>query len=263
MPTVLDDIIAGVRQDLDSRRRDVSAAQVAVVASQQRPPLDAEAALRAPGGMKVIAEVKRRSPSKGDLAQIADPATLAASYQTGGAAAISVLTEQRRFGGTLADLDAVRAAVRIPLLRKDFMVDAYQIDEARAHGADLILLIVAALEDTLLRDLFQQATDLGMTALIEVHDEAEVERAITLGGRVIGINARNLKTLEVDRATFARLAPLVPAECVRVAESGVRTADDVREYAAAGADAVLVGEALVTGGDPVHAIPELIGDVVA
>ncbi len=263
MSTVLEEIIAGVREDVAARQRTVGHEALARRAAARQPALDAYAALCAPGPVRVIAEVKRRSPSKGDLAPIGDPAALAQSYERGGATAISVLTEPRRFGGSLDDLDAVRARVTVPVLRKDFMIGDYQITEARAHGADIILLIVAALDDTLLADLLQQTHELGMTALVEVHDEAEIERALAVGARVVGINARNLKTLDVDRATFARLAPHVPDTCVRVAESGVRGPDDVAEYARHGADAVLVGEALVTGGDPDAAVGAMIGSAPA
>ncbi|BDZ58237.1 hypothetical protein GCM10025872_18940 [Barrientosiimonas endolithica] len=158
-----------------------------------------------------------------------------------------MLTEQRRFGGSLADLDAVRAAVDTPLLRKDFVVEPYQVVEARAHGADVVLLIVAALEDDLLHELYALVTELGMTALVEVHDTGEAERAVALGAELIGVNARNLKTLEVDRGVFAEVAAGIPGDRVTVAESGVRGPADAADYAAAGADAVLVGEALVTG----------------
>ncbi|MDF8264116.1 indole-3-glycerol phosphate synthase TrpC [Luteipulveratus flavus] len=259
MSTVLDEIISGVREDLAARERLTPVARLQERAAAAPPARDARAALREPGPVKVIAEVKRQSPSKGPLAPIADPAALAASYAAGGASVISVLTEQRRFGGSLDDLDAVRAAVDVAVLRKDFMVSDYQVWEARAHGADVVLLIVAALDDARLRDLHQQASELGMTALVEVHDEPELERAIALGADVIGINARNLKSLQVDRATFARLAPGLPDEVVRVAESGVRGPADVAEYVAAGADAVLVGEALVTGGEPAAAVRALRG----
>ncbi|MEO8750122.1 MAG: indole-3-glycerol phosphate synthase TrpC [Allobranchiibius sp.] len=250
MGTVLDDIISGVREDLATRRRDTDLSELSRVAAQLPPALDAQSALGGTGSVALIAEVKRRSPSKGELADIPDPADLAAAYEAGGASVISVLTEQRRFGGSLADLDAVRARVAVPVLRKDFMVDPYQVTEARAHGADLILLIVAALDDTLMRDLYQQAGDLGMTALVEVHNEVELTRAVDLGAAVIGINARNLKTLDVDPHAFARLAPLLPTDRIKVAESGIATGADVRVIAAAGADAMLVGEALVTGGSP-------------
>jgi indole-3-glycerol phosphate synthase len=257
MPTVLDEIIAGVREDLATREAAVPLEEVRRLAEQAPRALDAEGALRRPG-LSLIAEVKRASPSKGDLASIADPASLAAAYEAGGATAVSVLTEERRFRGRLADLDAVRASVRIPVLRKDFVVTDYQVWEARAHGADIVLLIVAALEQDQLVALQDLVRSLGMTALVEVHDEEETRRALDAGASVIGVNARNLKTLDVDPDTFARLAPLVPDTCVRVAESGVRGPEDAAAYAAQGADAVLVGEALVIGGDPQAAAHDLI-----
>ncbi len=213
---------------------------------------------RAPGS-SVIAEVKRRSPSKGDLAAIADPAALATQYADGGAAAISVLTEQRRFGGSLEDLRTVRTAVQVPILRKDFIVEPYQLLEARVAGADLALLIVAALDDDDLRSLHDLARELGLTVLVEVHDEAEAERAVDLGAELIGVNARNLKTLEVDPSTFARLAPLVPGDRVLVAESGISGPADVERYVGDGARVVLVGEALVRDGDPRAAVASMTG----
>jgi len=258
VPTVLDEIIDGVREDLAIRTALVSLEDLKSQAERVPPALDAYAALRGGRGVKVIAEVKRSSPSKGALAIIADPAGLAADYCAGGASVISVLTERRRFGGSLEDLAAVRAAVDIPVLRKDFMVSSYQLWEARAYGADVILLIVAALDQPALVSLRERAESLGMTALVEVHDEAETDRAVEAGARVIGINARNLKTLEVDRGTFARLAPRVPPGIVKVAESGVRGPHDVLEYARAGASAVLVGESLVIGGRPREAVAALI-----
>ena len=258
MPTVLDEIIHGVREDLAVRSALVLLDELKARVQRVAPALDAYAALSAGGGVKVIAEVKRSSPSKGALAIIADPAGLAADYAAGGASVISVLTEQRRFGGSLADLAAVRAAVDVPVLRKDFMVSSYQLWEARAYGADVVLLIVAALDQPTLVGLRERAESLGMTALVEVHDEAETDRAMEAGARVVGINARNLKTLEVDRATFARLAPRVPAGIVKVAESGVRGPHDVIEYAQAGASAVLVGESLVIGDRPRQAVADLI-----
>jgi indole-3-glycerol phosphate synthase len=205
-------------------------------------------------GLSVIAEVKRRSPSKGDLADIPDPAALARSYAAGGADAISVLTEQRRFGGSLDDLRAVRAAVETPLLRKDFIVTSYQVLEARAAGADLVLLIVAALDDQTLARLHTEARELGLTALVEVHDEAEIDRALAVGAELVGVNARNLKTLAVDPDTFGRLAGRLPAEVVKVAESGVTGPADAARYASEGADVVLVGEALVKDGEPAAAV---------
>jgi len=256
--TVLDEIIDGVRADLEIRMALISLEELRSRVQRVAPALDAYAVLHGGDGVKVIAEVKRSSPSKGALAMIADPAGLAADYAAGGASVISVLTERRRFGGSLQDLAAVRAAVDIPVLRKDFVVSSYQLWEARAYGADVILLIVAALDQSTLVGLRERAESLGMTALVEVHDEAETERAVEAGAHVIGINARNLKTLEVDRATFARLAPGIPQGIVKVAESGVRGPHDVLEYARAGASAVLVGESLVTGGRPREAVADLI-----
>ena len=258
--SVLDDIVAGVRTDLARRQAATSAADLRAALADVDAPRDPRAVLRSPGS-SVIAEVKRRSPSKGDLAEIPDPAALARQYAAGGAAAISVLTEERRFAGSLDDLRAVRAAVDVPLLRKDFLVDPYQVLEARAAGADLVLLIVAALDDDLLRRLHDQAGELGMAVLVEVHDEPETARAVDLGAELIGVNARNLKTLDVDPDTLGRLAPLVPADRVLVAESGISSPVDVKRYVAEGARAVLVGEALVKDGDPEGAVRAMTGIV--
>jgi indole-3-glycerol phosphate synthase len=255
--TVLDDIIAGVREDLAAREAAVPLERLREQVARTDAALDAHGAL-AQDGVQVIAEVKRSSPSKGALAAIADPAGLAVDYAEGGAAVISVLTERRRFGGSLEDLKAVRAAVDIPILRKDFVVTSYQLWEARAAGADVVLLIVAALDQAALVSLHERAVSLGMTVLVEVHDQEELARAVDAGARVIGVNARNLKTLEVDRRTFARLAPRIPTGVLRVAESGVRGPHDVLEYARSGADAVLVGESLVTGGVPRQAVADLV-----
>ena len=257
MASVLDDIVAGVRADVADRESALPLDALKHLAAEAPPALNALAALRAPG-VGVIAEVKRASPSRGALAEIDDPAQLAAEYQAGGARVISVLTEQRRFGGSLADLDSVRAAVRIPILRKDFIVGSYQVHEARAHGADLVLLIVAALEQNQLIGLRERVESLGMTALVEVHTEEEASRAVDAGARVIGVNARDLRTLDVDRSTFERIAPGLPSDIVKIAESGVRGPLDLIEYAAAGADAVLVGEGLVTRSDPRQAVADLV-----
>jgi indole-3-glycerol phosphate synthase len=255
--SVLDDILTGVREDLAERERVLPLEAVKEIAAGRPAPLDATAALSGLG-VAVIAEVKRSSPSAGQLANIADPASLAREYEAGGAAMISVLTEERRFGGSLSDLDTVRAAVSIPLLRKDFVVTPYQVWEARAHGADAVLLIVAALEQQVLVSLRERAESLGMTALVEVHDEAEADRALDAGARVVGINNRNLRTLDVDRETFARVAPQIPSSAVRVAESGVRGPHDLLACAAAGADAVLVGEGLVKADVPRQAVADLV-----
>lgn len=228
--SVLDEIIDGVRADLAERQARVSLDELKERAAKAPAAKDGLAALRG-DGVKVICEVKRSSPSKGALAAIADPAALAADYEAGGAAVISVLTEQRRFGGSLADLEAVRARVDIPVLRKDFIVTSYQLWEARAYGADLALLIVAALDQAALESLIERAESIGLTPLVEVHDEDEVERAVDAGAKVIGVNARNLKTLKVDRTTFERIAPEIPSGLVKVAESGVRGPHDLIAYA--------------------------------
>ena len=253
--TVLDDIIAGVREDLAPRRRAVPEAELAERARAAAPALDARVHLHGDGAtMGLIAEVKRASPSKGALAEIPEPAELATAYAASGASVISVLTEQRRFRGTLEDLDAVRARVDVPVLRKDFVVEPYQVLEARAHGADVVLLIVAALEDGLLRELHELVAELGMQSLVETHTEEELERALALDAGIIGVNARNLKDLTVDLDRAAGLLRSIPAGPLAIGESAVASRADVEAYAAAGADAVLVGEALVTSGDPAAAV---------
>jgi indole-3-glycerol phosphate synthase len=255
--SVLDEILAGVRADLAEREAHLPLDAVKERAARAVPAQDGYARLRQ-SGVAVIAEVKRKSPSVGTLAEIADPAALAGEYEAGGASVISVLTEARRFNGTLDDLVAVKMHVDIPVLRKDFVVTPYQVWEARAYGADLVLLIVAALEQNALVSLLERVESLGMTALVEVHDEDEARRAVDAGARVIGVNARNLRTLEVDRDTFARIAPLLPDNAVKVAESGVRGPHDLLAYAAAGADAVLVGEGLVKQDNPRQAVADLV-----
>jgi indole-3-glycerol phosphate synthase len=255
--SVLDDILVDVRADLAERQARVSLDELKAQAASQ-PECRNPVPLLKGEAVAVIAEVKRSSPSKGELAAITDPAGLAADYEAGGAAVISVLTEGRRFGGSLDDLVAVRRAVDVPVLRKDFIVSSYQLWEARAHGADLALLIVAALDQSALVSLVERAQSLGLTPLVECHTAEEVDRAVDAGASVIGINARDLRTLEVDRDTFARVAPHVPESVVCVAESGVRGPHDVIEYARAGADAVLVGESLVTGRDPRSAVADLV-----
>ncbi|ONH23999.1 indole-3-glycerol phosphate synthase TrpC [Pseudofrankia asymbiotica] len=255
--TVLDEIIAGVRADLAEREARIPLDLLKQRIEKVPDPRDALAVLRA-RRVAVIAEVKRRSPSKGELAGIPDPGALAGVYESAGAAAVSVLTERRRFGGSLADLDAVRVAVDVPVLRKDFIVSPYQVLEARAHGADLVLLIVAALDQPRLLGLLERIESLGMTALVEVHDETETMRALDAGARLVGVNARDLKTLEIRRDTFARLAPLVPPGVLKVAESGIRGPHDLLAYAEAGADAVLVGEAAVSGSDPRQTVADLV-----
>jgi indole-3-glycerol phosphate synthase len=253
----LDEIIAGVREDLAVRQKQAPLDRLKERCQHIDPALNPMPALSGPG-VAVIAEVKRSSPSKGTLAEIADPAALATEYEAGGAAAISVLTEERRFAGSLDDLVRVRCAVSVPVLRKDFVVTAYQLFEARAAGADLVLLIVAALSDPELVSLVERAKSIGLTPLVEVHKAEEVQRAVDAGAAIIGVNSRNLHTLEVDPTTFARLAPLIPDGVVRVAESGVRGPHDVIDLGRVGADVVLVGEALVTGRDPRSGVADLV-----
>ncbi len=208
--------------------------------------------------LSVIAEVKRSSPSKGALAKISDPAELALRYQAGGATAVSVLTEGRKFGGSLADLDAVRSAINIPILRKDFMVDDYQFFESRAHGADIVLLIVAALSDLQLSEFYAIAKSLGMQVLVETHTLEEVERALSLDPEIIGVNARDLTTLKIDLGAFDKLAKSIPAGKIKVAESGISSVAEVISYRNSGAEAILVGEALVKDGDPAQMIQNFI-----
>lgn len=255
--SVLEDILEDVRSDLAERQQKAPLERLKEAAHRAPPPREVLAAL---GGdeVSVIAEVKRASPSKGALAAIADPAALASDYEAGGARVISVLTEKRRFGGSLEDLAAVRDVVQVPVLRKDFVVSSYQLWEARAYGADLVLLIVAALDQNALVSLVERAESIGLVPLVEVHTGEELDRALTAGATVIGVNARNLATLEVDRSVFATLAPRIPAGIIKIAESGVRGPHDLLAYAAAGADAVLVGESLVTGKDPRTAVADLV-----
>lgn len=254
--SVLASIIEGVREDLAARRLPMGRLHEQL---EQAPAVrDCLPALIS-DEMSVIAEVKRSSPSKGALAAIADPAGLAAQYEEAGASVISVLTEQRRFGGSLADLDAVRKSVELPILRKDFMVDDYQFYEARAHGADVVLLIVAALSKNQLEDYFHLSKELGMRALIEVHTALELESALDISPDIIGVNSRNLKTLDVDAQAFAELIPQIPTTIARVAESGISTREEVAFAQNHGATAILVGEALVRAGDPRVAINQLLG----
>ncbi|PJJ72264.1 indole-3-glycerol phosphate synthase [Diaminobutyricimonas aerilata] len=254
---MLDSLVEGSLEDAAARRELTPLDRVEAAALARPAALDARAALARSERVKIIAEVKRASPSRGDLAEIPDPADLAARYERGGASAISVLTEQRRFRGSLDDLERVRAAVSLPVLRKDFIADPYQVFEARAAGADLVLLIVAALEQPLLAELHDLIRQLGMTALVETHSADEVSRAIDLGAEVIGVNARDLRTFDLDRDLFGELAPAIPAGVVKIAESAVTSPADVAHYRAAGADVVLVGEALVTG-DPVSTLESFL-----
>ena len=253
---MLDELTAGALADAADRRERVSLGEIEKRALTARVPLDALSLLSPTDHVRLIAEIKRSSPSKGALSTISDAPALAATYAGAGADAISVLTEGRKFGGSLDDLAAVRDAVSVPLLRKDFIAEEYQLFEARAFGADIVLLIVAALEQTVLARLHTFAHELGLTVLVETHSADEVRRANDIGARLIGVNARNLSTFELDRTLFGAVKPLIDSTAIAVAESAVATVGDVRDYREAGADVVLVGEALVTSGDPAARVRE-------
>jgi indole-3-glycerol phosphate synthase len=218
---------------------------------------DAYAALNKEG-MSLIAEVKRSSPSKGDLAEISDPISLAKSYQDGGADLVSVLTEERKFKGRISDLIGVRQSINLPVLRKDFIVTEFQVYESRILGSDLLLLIIAGLSKSQLIDFYQLATELGMSVLVEVHTISEAEVALDIGAKIIGVNCRNLKTLELDKNAFGLILPKLPDSVVKIAESGISTRTEVEAVAELGANAILVGETLVKSGNPVHTIKDLL-----
>jgi indole-3-glycerol phosphate synthase len=253
--TYLDAILEDHRAQAEADHRVLD--ELVAAAKAMPPTRGFGAALRAAGGLGVISEVKRRSPSKGDLAPDLDPAALAGRYAAGGATCLSVLTDERWFGGSAADLAAARAAVELPVLRKDFTVAPADVCDARTMGADCVLLIVAALDDAELRDLHDLAGEVGIDALVEVHDEAEVERALAVGATLIGVNQRDLVSFAVDTDRAVRVAPAIPPGVVRVAESGIRGPEDAARLVAAGYDAVLVGESLVTSGDPEAAVAAL------
>ena len=244
---MLEKLFAGALEDSLLREALVSTSQLEQEISVMPAALDPWAFLYSEDSIKVIAEIKRASPSRGQLAEIPDPSALAFDYESGGAGAISVLTEQHGFKGSMKDLDSVRRAVEIPVLRKDFISTEYQVLESRAHGADMVLLIVAGLEPKRLVQLLRLVEDLGMEALVETHNEQEILFASEVSAKYIGINARDLQTFETDRDLFSNLVHLAPDSSLKIAESAVRSVSDVEDYANSGADAVLVGEALVTG----------------
>ncbi len=257
--TFLADILARKREEVEAARGALPERELAARAKDAPAPRGFEAALSLKGGPpRVIAEVKRASPSAGAIRSGLDAPAQARAYASGGAAAVSVLTDGPGFGGSLADLAQVRAAVDVPVLRKDFVLDRYQLVEARAHGADAALLVVAALEPSTLRRLLDACGELGLAALVEVHDEGEVEAALAAGARLVGVNNRNLRTFAVDLAVSERLLPLLPAHVRGVAESGVRTAADARRLRRAGAVNLLVGEALVRASDPGALLAEMV-----
>ena len=253
--SALSEIIEGVLEDVNNRLVPISILEKQL---DQAPVLrDAYSAL-SKKGLSLIAEVKRSSPSKGTLATISNPVELANSYKVGGAEIISILTEERRFKGSISDLVSVRNAVSVPVLRKDFIVTEFQVYESRIIGSDLLLLIVAGLSKSQLRDYFQLATSLGMHVLVEVHDLPEVELALEVGSKIIGVNCRNLKTLEIDKTAFDLILPRLPEDVLKVAESGISTRNEVEKIESLGADAILVGETLVKSGNPVQTIKELL-----
>jgi indole-3-glycerol phosphate synthase len=256
-PHVLDRIVATKRTELEELRP--RAAELRARAAAVPPPRPFAAALADPAQVSLIAEVKRRSPGAGPIDLALDPPALAARYEAGGARAISVLTDGPWFGGSLADLEAVRARVRLPVLRKDFTVDALQLHEARAHGADAVLLIVRILSDAALRELREEAESLGLGVLVEAHDAGEVARALDSGATILGINNRDLSSFHTSLDVTFGLLPEVPDGVTLVSESGIRSPDDVARLAAAGVDAVLVGEALVRSGDAEEGARSLSG----
>ena len=255
---ILDDIIARTRTDLAERRAQRPLRAVEAATRALPPVRSLAAALRKPGRVTCIAEFKRRSPSAGWIRQHASPADIATAYVGAGAAALSILTDEPFFGGSLEDLGAARAAVGVPILRKDFMIDRYQVAETRAAGADAMLIIVSALDDATIAGLLADAREFGLEVLVEAHDRQEVERAVSLGAAIVGINNRDLKTFTVDRELAIRLRPLVPADRLIVAESGIRDAADLRRVGDAGIDAVLVGESLMRASDPGAALRALL-----
>lgn len=255
MATYLDRILAAHRAAAGADTRPLGA--LVERAGTGPAPRDFRSALVDGDGIAVIAEIKRRSPSKGALAPELDPGELARAYRAGGAACLSVLTDVEFFGGSPADLAAARAVSGLPVLRKDFTVSAHDVCDARLMGADAVLLIAAALDDAELADFSALAAELGIAVLVETHDESEVERALAIGADLIGVNQRDLITFEVDQQRAVRVAGALPDGVVRVAESGIRGPDDAAVLAAAGYHAVLVGESLVTSRDPAAAVAAL------
>lgn len=257
MSTVLQSIIDGVLEDV--ARREVPLAQLRSQLAEA-PQLRGAYKALSQSGTHVISEVKRSSPSKGALADIPSAGKLAELYQEGGASVVSVLTEERRFKGSLSDFREVRSAIDLPVLRKDFIVTEFQVLESRLVGADLLLLIVAGLSQSQYRDFHQMANELGMDVLVEVHNEEELERAFDIAPSIVGVNSRNLKTLELDSTIFDLLIPKIPVGVVRVAESGIATRSEVAHIESLGGNAILVGETLVKAGDPRSSIRNLRGE---
>ncbi|AKK03463.1 indole-3-glycerol phosphate synthase TrpC [Corynebacterium epidermidicanis] len=257
MATVFDQIVQGVIEDVAAREARLPFKEIKAMSRAAEPPRDAVAALLQ-NGCGVIAEIKRATPLKGQIAEIAAPADLALQFEAGGARIIGCQTERRRFQGSLDDLRAVKSAVSVPVMSKDFIVDPYQIHEARFYGADMVPLVVSALDQARLSSLLDRVESLGMTALVEVHTPEEASRAIEAGATVVGVNARDFRSMTVDVGVFGEIAPGLPRETIRVAMSGVRTPTDLMRYASSGADAVVVGETLVTASEPAQLVRTLV-----
>ncbi len=261
---ILDDILATKRDEVTLLHQPQTRNAIRRAAVEALPTRDFAGSLRRPDGhLAVVAEIKRRSPSKGDLDPDLDPSKRASDFESGGASALSVLTDGPYFGGRAQDLTLTREAVALPILRKDFVIAEIQLFEARALGADAVLLIVAALDDATLRDLREAATDLGLAALVETHDEAEIERALSAGARIVGINNRSLQSFSEDLGIAERLGSLLPTEVIRIGESAVRTVADAQRMADAGLDAVLVGEAFSRCPDPAALCAQMAAAFVA
>lgn len=258
MPSILDTIVARKREEVRAARERVPFDAVERAARAAAPARDFFAAVTAPGAVRLIAEFKRRSPSAGEIRPGAAVATVVAGYAAAGAAALSILTDGPGFGGDLADLAAARDAVALPLLRKEFVIDEYQVVEARAAGADAVLLIAECLDDCRLRSLYRLILDLGMTPLVELHDAANLPRVLDTGATLVGVNNRDLRTMTTDLEHVLRLRHEVPDDCALVAESGIRTPADVSRLAAAGIAAMLVGESLLASPDPAAAAARLV-----
>lgn len=256
---ILGEILESVRGALQIERSEVPLDELCSLARDAPPPRNFQAALTSGEPPRIIAEAKGASPSAGTLAKAYEPVSLARAYQEGGAVALSVLTEPRYFHGALGHLSAAREATGLPVLRKDFLVDPYQLYQARAAGADAVLLIVRCLEDGPLQEFLGLAEDLGMSALVEAYDEVEVDRAVAAGARIIGINQRDLKTFETDPISTLKLSARLPPSCIGVAESGIKTRDDIKKFMAGGFESFLVGETLIRSRDPTQKIRELRG----
>lgn len=257
MATVFEQIVQGVIEDVAAREAQLPFKEIKAMSRAAEPPRDAVAALER-SGCGVIAEIKRATPFKGQIAQIDSPALLAQDFEAGGARVIGCQTERRRFQGSLEDLRAVKAAVDVPVMSKDFIVDPYQIHEARYYGADMVPLVATALDQARLESLLDRIESLGMTALVEVHTPEEASRAIKAGAKVVGVNARDYRSMTVNREAFGEIAPGLPRETIRVAMSGVRKPTDLMRYASAGADAVVIGESLVTSAQPLNVVRTLV-----